>query len=92
MSDPDKLRLALLGDHALRADVAKALGRHERSIARMNLPTIKIGNQNFINLPKARQEILNRSKRRNPRRINLNPQKLPKRSCAAVFAARRRFH
>jgi len=34
----------------------------------MNLPTIKIGNQNFINLPKARQEILNRSKRRNPRR------------------------
>ena len=68
MSDPDKLRLALLGDHALRADVAKALGRHERSIARMNLPTIKIGNQNFINLPKAQQEILNRSKRRNPRR------------------------
>jgi hypothetical protein len=92
MSDPDKLRLALLGDHALRADVAKALGRHERSIARMNLPTIKIGNQNFINFPKHGKKFSTVRSGGTRDVINLNPQKLPKRSCAAMFAARRRFH
>lgn len=68
MSDPDKIREALLGDIAPRDEVAKALNVHERTIVRWNLPTIKVGNQNFIDLPRARQEIQQRSKRRNPRR------------------------
>jgi hypothetical protein len=68
MSDPDKVREALLGDLVPRSDIAKALDRHERSIERLNLPTVKIGNQNFVSLSRARRLILGRLKRRNPRR------------------------
>lgn len=42
--------------------------RHPRSIARMNFPTVRLGNQNFINIPKARHQIADRTKKRNPRR------------------------
>ena len=41
--------------------------RHPRSIARMNFPTVRLGNQNFINIPKARHQLADRTKKRNRR-------------------------
>ena len=63
----------LLADFADLADVAKAFGRHERTVRRWlnqpnGLPYTRAGNRILIHVPSAREWLMGSLKRRNPRR------------------------
>jgi transposase len=63
----------LLEDFADLADVAKAFGRHERTVRRWldqpdGLPYTRAGCRILIHVPTAREWLMSNLKRRNPRR------------------------
>jgi hypothetical protein len=65
VTDPALVRTKLgLDRYAERAIVAKALGVHDRTALRMNLPGVRIGQKFFVDLKAAGIQLLGEANRR----------------------------
>jgi hypothetical protein len=76
-ADPDLIRNALLKDCALIPIFAKAVNRHPRTVDRWTkqadgLPFTWMGNERIIHIPTARDWLMNRMRKPNPRRTAKN--------------------
>ena len=58
------LKQTIFEDLAPRADFAAAIGKSERTVVRLNLPTVFVGRDPFIVVSKARAQLMGETQKR----------------------------